>query len=202
MAIRLEFKQVDKIEVTKYPEDVEIKWDGYNILFPKQFRDEEIYYKYREPRELLKLDNVERVLNALGFDVYRTVEGIGYLSFEYDKRQPKIFAWYCDPYCVVSYLLGKRYEVCTVDMDKVRFLWSKFMTWLVFNLYLNNWIMLMKNLVLNSNLGSEKGEPPLLLLPMKLNDIDEKLLLCVLDPYDKYEYVATRIAFSLSSSQI
>ena len=37
---------------------------------------------------------------------------------------------------------------------------------------------------------------------VKLSDIDEKLLLCVLDPYDKYEYVATRIAFSLSSRQI
>jgi len=127
---------------------------------------------------------------------------VGHLTFEYDERQQKIFALYCDPYCIVSYILGKRYEVCTADADKVRYLWSKFITWLVFNLYLNNWVTLMRNLILNSNLGSSEKYTPLLLLPIKLDDLDEKLLLCVLDPYDKYEYVATRIAFSLASRQI
>ncbi len=198
----IKLEKIDRIDVSNL-QGIRIRWDRYTIIFPKEFEDKELVYYYREPNELLQVERVKNVLEALGFEGNNIEydEIYKYLWFAYDIRNPKIFLIRCDPFSIVTRVLGKKYALCAVDVDKVRYLWSKFITWLTFNLYLDDWVKLFTNLVVNSNLASSSPEPPLLLLPVKLDD-DEKLLLCVLDPYEKYEYVATRIAFTLCSRQI
>ncbi len=185
---------------------MQIDLNGITIVFPKRFSNEEL--KYRHPQShkdyetVIHVENIYNVLASL-FNIDKYYHSDVYdgekLFIEYDiTGLPSVTFQWGKAYCLYTLpdvfkcsILGKPYSLNACQLDEVRYLWHKFMKYLLFC----REDLLIK--FFNTN------DSPITLLPVKY-DSQYCYLVCVLDPYDKYKrtYISLNKLIHISSKDL